>query len=116
MDGSQKLPQRLISPTLAAIHAGHRPHVITLGTAAWMTFIALGRDTHGNELPLNDPLAQRLGQVRGLTDPRGIVENLVTIDSIFGPELPEIDWWRTELIHDVRDLLAGRIPATEKVN
>jgi len=116
MDGSQKLPQRLVSPTLAAIHAGHRPHVITLGTAAWMTFVALGRDTHGHELPLDDPLAKRLGQVRGLSDPRKIVENLVTIESIFGSELPEIDWWRTELIDDVRDLLAGRIPATTKAN
>jgi fructuronate reductase len=116
MDGSQKLPQRLVSPTLAAIHAGHRPHVITLGTAAWMTFVALGRDTHGHELPLDDPLAKRLGQVRGLSDPRKIVENLVTIESIFGSELPEIDWWRTELIDDVGDLLAGRIPATTKAN
>ena len=44
MDGSQKLPQRLVAPALAAIGAGRRPHAITLGLAAWMAYVATGQD------------------------------------------------------------------------
>jgi fructuronate reductase len=110
MDGSQKLPQRLLTPILAAVQAGAEPHAATLGVAAWMAFVALGRDTTGQALPLNDPLADRLGEVHGSTDPQRIVDNLLGVTSIFGAELPEIAWWRTELVHDVRDLLAGCIP------
>jgi len=62
MDGSQKLPQRLVGPALDAINAGRRPHAVTVGVAGWMSFVALGRDRAGTELPLNDPLADRLAQ------------------------------------------------------
>ncbi len=111
MDGSQKLPQRLVGPALDAIRVGRRPHAITLGIAGWMSFVALGRDRHGADLPLNDPLADRLGQVRGVSDPGAVVDDLLSISSIFGRELPEIGWWREELTDDVRDLVAGLTPA-----
>jgi len=114
MDGSQKLPQRLVGPALDAINAGRRPHAVTVGVAGWMSFVALGRDRAGTELPLNDPLADRLAQVRGVTDAGRVVDDLLTIESIFGHELPEIGWWRAELTDDVRDLLAGRTPAVTR--
>jgi fructuronate reductase len=76
-----------------------------------MSFVALGRDRHGADLPLNDPLADRLGQVRGVSDPGAVVDDLLSISSIFGRELPEIGWWREELTDDVRDLVAGLTPA-----
>jgi hypothetical protein len=54
--------------------------------------------------------------VHGSTDAQKIVDNLLDVTTIFGAELPEIAWWRTELVHDVRDLLAGRLPTlTEEV-
>lgn len=111
MDGTQKLRQRLVAPAAAAIEAGLRPHAITLGVAAWMTYVALGYDTNGRPLPLDDPMAERLGQVRGTADAATVVRELLRIESVFGPELPEIAWWRCDLTENVRDLLAGRIPA-----
>jgi fructuronate reductase len=111
MDGSQKLPQRLVAPALAAIGAGRRPHAITLGVAAWMAYVASGRDRHGSALPLDDPMAEVLGPVRGTTDAVTVVDRLLALESVFGPELPEVGWWRSELVDDVRDLLAGRVPA-----
>ena len=111
MDGSQKLPQRLVAPAVAAIEAGRRPHAITLGLAAWMAYVATGQDRDGRPLPLDDPMADILGAVRGTTDAATVVDRLLTIGPIFGPELPELGWWRRELVDDVRDLLAGHIPA-----
>ena len=110
MDGSQKLPQRLVAPALAAIGLGRQPHLITLGIAAWMAYVALGRSAAGSMLPLDDPLAERLGRVRGWTDPGRVVEDLLSIESIFGRELPEIGWWRAELRAQLRELLAGAPP------
>jgi fructuronate reductase len=110
MDGSQKLPQRLVAPAAAAIEAGRRPHAITLGLAAWMAYVATGQDHDGRPLPLDDPMADVLGQVRGTTDAATVVDRLLAVGPIFGPELPELGWWRRELVNDVRDLLAGRIP------
>ena len=110
MDGSQKLPQRLVAPALAAIGLGRQPHLITLGIAAWMAYVALGRSAAGSTLPLDDPLAERLGRVRGWTDPGRVVEDLLSIESIFGRELPEIGWWRAELRAQLRELLAGAPP------
>jgi fructuronate reductase len=111
MDGSQKLPQRLVAPAVAAIGAGRRPHAITLGLAAWMAYVARGEARDGRPLPLDDPMADVLGRVRGTTDAATVVDRLLALEPVFGPELPEIGWWRRELVDDVRNLLAGRVPA-----
>jgi fructuronate reductase len=110
MDGSQKLPQRLIASAAVAIAGGRRPRALTLGVAAWMAYVALGHDTSGRPLPLDDPMADRLSQVRGTGDAAAVVHTLLGIKSVFGSELPEIDWWRRDLESDVRDLLAGHLP------
>ncbi|MGV9714027.1 mannitol dehydrogenase family protein [Gordonia sp. NPDC003424] len=114
MDGSQKLPQRLVSPVAAAIDAGRRPRVLTLGVAGWMTYVALGHDTAGTALPLDDPLSDRLGAVRGMTRAEDIVGSLLDIDAVFGHELPEIGWWKVDLESDVRDLLSGHVPTVHQ--
>jgi fructuronate reductase len=113
MDGSQKLPQRLVTPAVAAIEAGRRPHAITLGLAAWMAYVATGQDRDGRPLPLDDPMADVLGQVRGTTDAATVVDRLLAVEPVFGPEVPELGWWRRELVDDVRNLLAGRVPALD---
>jgi fructuronate reductase len=115
MDGSQKLPQRLVAPALAAIGLGRRPQLITLGIAAWMAYVALGRSAAGAALPLDDPLAERLGRVRGSTDAGRVVDDLLGLESIFGRELPEIGWWRAELRTQLRELLAGAVPGVGAV-
>ena len=75
-----------------------------------MAYVALGHDTSGRPLPLDDPMADRLTQVRGTGDAAAVVHTLLGIKSVFGPELPEIDWWRRDLESDIRDLLAGHLP------
>ena len=100
----------MVAPALAAIGLGREPHLITLGLAAWMAYVARGRGSPA-ELPLDDPLAEQLGEVRGLTDAGRIVDRLLALESVFGTELPAIDSWRAELRSTLRPLLSGALPA-----
>jgi fructuronate reductase len=88
MDGSQKLPQRLLGTVLDRRRAGAEPTVAALGVAAWMRFVSARRSDGGRELTVDDPLAdaivQRLG---GRQDPRRIVDALLSMHEIFGQEL-----------------------------
>jgi fructuronate reductase len=59
MDGSQKLPQRLLLPALDRLRQGHLPSRIALTVAAWMRFL-LRRDERGSPYEISDPLAGRL--------------------------------------------------------
>ena len=59
-----------------------------------MAYVATGQDRDGRPLPLDDPIADVLGQVRGTTDAATVVDRLLAIGPIFGPELPELGWWR----------------------
>ncbi|MGI5185926.1 mannitol dehydrogenase family protein [Dactylosporangium sp. CA-152071] len=58
-DGSQKLPQRLLGTVADRRAAGEVPVYAALVLAAWIRFVG-GRADDGTELPLDDPLADRL--------------------------------------------------------
>ncbi|MCG5218269.1 mannitol dehydrogenase family protein [Streptosporangium sp. KLBMP 9127] len=91
MDGSQKLPLRLLGTARDRLAAGATPSWAALGVAAWMVYVAKGQDVRGRPLPLDDPIADRLRAVAsGVTDPRTLVTRLLAIDSIFGEDLPEV--------------------------
>ena len=54
MDGTQKLPQRIFEPALAAMEAGQDPRAFAFATAAWMRY-ALGVTDTGETYALRDP-------------------------------------------------------------
>ncbi|WP_232533647.1 mannitol dehydrogenase family protein [Plantactinospora sp. KBS50] len=59
MDGSQKLPQRILHTIADLSAAGRSAHWATLVVAAWMRF-ARGYADDGCALTLDDPLAERI--------------------------------------------------------
>jgi fructuronate reductase len=88
MDGSQKLPQRVLHTVLDRRAAGAEPLWGTLIIAAWMRFTG-GRADNGRQLPLDDPLA---GAIRAALDgaggkPAEVVAALFGLDSVFPAEL-----------------------------
>ncbi|MEH0111175.1 mannitol dehydrogenase family protein [Tersicoccus sp. MR15.9] len=111
MDGSQKLPQRLLGTVRDRLAAHEHAPWATLGVAAWMAYVASERDAEGRELPLDDPLADRLGAVRGNTDPAAVVDDLLTVREVFGTDLPDHTVWRDDLVAAVGDLLAAPVAA-----
>ena len=59
MDGSQKIPQRLLATLRERLAAGAGIHQLALGVAAWLHFLR-GRDEGGQSYAIDDPLAPAL--------------------------------------------------------
>src|SRR3954466_1796068 len=59
MDGSQKLPQRLLGTIRDRLRAGAPIERLALGVAAWMRYV-LGIDEAGRPIDLRDPMSARL--------------------------------------------------------
>lgn len=67
MDGSQKLPQRLVATARDRLAAGAPIPLLALGVAGWMRYVT-GRDEQGKAIDVRDPLAVRL---KALADEAG---------------------------------------------
>jgi fructuronate reductase len=82
MDGSRKLPLRLIATLLDARRAGLPHDAPLLALAAWMRFCD-GRDEAGGALPLDDPLAARLRTAAG-GEAAPVARAMLAIGEVFG--------------------------------
>jgi fructuronate reductase len=117
MDGSQKLPQRLLGTVADRRAAGVLPAWAALVIAAWIRFVR-GYADDGRPLPLDDPLADKLrAAVDAAGDaPADLVDALFGISAVFPPELADDDelkslvaeWLGVLARSGVRGALAGR--------
>lgn len=90
MDGSQKLPQRLLGTIRDRLKAGQPIDALALGVAAWMRYVT-GVDETGQPIDLRDPLKDELrarADAAGL-DAARLSTALLGIEAIFGRDLPE---------------------------
>lgn len=62
MDGSQKLPQRLLDTIRDRLRAGHGIDRLCLAVAAWLNYLR-GEDEQGSAYPIQDPIAARLDRL-----------------------------------------------------
>ena len=116
MDGSQKLPQRVLHTIMDRRAAGATPYWATLVVAAWMRFVQ-GVADDGRALPLDDPLAGEIRErlAEAPTTPDGVVTALFGLDSVFPAELAAdetvralVTTWLTALDkHGVEATLGG---------
>ncbi|WP_342362131.1 mannitol dehydrogenase family protein [Terrarubrum flagellatum] len=90
MDGSQKLPQRLLGTIRERLKSGAPIAHLATGVAAWMRYV-MGVDENGKAIEVRDPLADKL---RAAADAAGrdagrLSAALLRFDTIFGSDLPE---------------------------
>lgn len=89
MDGSQKLPQRILNTIRDRIRTGASYDRLALAVAAWMTY-ASGKTLTGESIDVRDPLAERTAEIA--RNAHGNAEKLVSgflnISEIFGTDLP----------------------------
>jgi fructuronate reductase len=108
MDGSQKLPQRLLGTVRDNLAAGRSIELLTLAVAGWMRYVA-GSDEAGREIKVSDPLAADFARIAGMHrgDPAALAAGLLSLRAIFGEDLPaeprftsKVAAWLSQLFRD----------------
>lgn len=107
MDGSQKLPQRLLgtirdclSRRLPIAHAA-------LGVAAWMRYVT-GIDEQGGAIEIKDPLAHHFQSIWKSADGsvRYLLDGLLGMPEVFGSDLHQNEFFRATLERHLTSLFA----------
>ena len=98
MDGSQKLPQRLLGTIRDRLAQGASIERTALGVAAWMRYVA-GVDERGQQIDVRDPLGERL---RAIVDAAGnvppkLADGFLNVREVFGDDLPQSERLRSAL-------------------
>jgi fructuronate reductase len=90
MDGSQKLPQRLLGTVRDRLSGGACIGRLSLGVAAWMRYVT-GIDEKGAPIDVRDPMSSRLRELadRAGGSPERLARELFAMREIFGDELPQ---------------------------
>jgi fructuronate reductase len=87
MDGSQKLPQRLLATAVALVERGREPEAVALGVAAWMRWQG-GRTDAGESYVVDDPLASSTARLLAQSeDPAEQVRALMSLEAVFPERL-----------------------------
>jgi fructuronate reductase len=106
MDGSQKLPMRLLGTIRDRRRAGAEPVVASLGVAAWMRFVSVRRSEAGRALTVDDPLADAIAKrLGGREEPEAVVDALLSMTQIFDEALAGDSAWRAMLIDHLDALI-----------
>ncbi len=106
MDGTQKLPQRLLDAIRWHLARGSRFDCLALGVAGWMRYVG-GRDEQGKPIAISDPLRERLAAlVAGSEEGRPRVLALLQLDSVFGHDLPDSPDFVRAVSHAYHQLLS----------
>ncbi|HVL72205.1 MAG TPA: mannitol dehydrogenase family protein [Beijerinckiaceae bacterium] len=113
MDGSQKLPQRLLGTARDLLARGAPiPHV-ALGIAGWMRYVA-GTDERGRPIDVRDPLSERLRRLvgeAGLSAER-LAPALLGVREIFADDLPRDPRFAAPVTAALGSLIARGAAAT----
>ena len=84
MDGSQKLPQRLVAPWRARLERGLASPTIELAVAAWMAW-QRGADMQDRRFAVDDPLAETTAMAWAIApDADAAAARLLALREVFG--------------------------------
>lgn len=87
MDGSQKLPQRILTQLAEGLAAGRAMSGLTLAVAAWMRYVG-GTDEKGAAIDVRDPMAEKLKALSdAASQPREKALALLDVAEVFPAEL-----------------------------
>jgi len=115
MDGSQKLPQRLLGTIRDRIATATSFNRLVLAVAGWMRYI-LGRDEKGNPIEIRDPLAEVYRKISlesgmlqketpSVTSINAYISQILSIKEIFGVDLPDNPHFRNAVTREFEKLM-----------
>lgn len=112
MDGTQKLPQRLLEPATIALGRGASLDAYAFAVAAWMRY-CLGMNDKGETYALRDP---REAEIAALLqgsgrDAASIVDRLLGLPGLFPDDLSGSPEWRFAVTQRLQAMLADGMRA-----
>lgn len=119
MDGSQKLPQRLLGAIRERRADGAHPLVGALCVAAWMRALGASHDDAGRPLAISDPMGERIARlVDRPVAAETIARDVLAVREVFGDGLADDDelvaavagWYAVLLDHGAL-AAAAQLPA-----
>lgn len=118
MDGSQKLPQRLLGTIRERLAAGLPIPLLALAVAAWLRY-AGGVDEAGRPIDVRDPMAAELRRRLDAAGPGPAAQlrAVLAIEAVFGADLPQDARFTAAVEEAYRSLLAhGARAAASRVS
>ncbi|MGF0539100.1 mannitol dehydrogenase family protein [Agrobacterium sp. ES01] len=118
MDGSQKLPQRILGTIAENLDAGRTPKGLCLAVAAWMRYVG-GTDEKGNAIDVRDPLSADLKALSdGASSAEGKVDAILAVRKIFPETLASNPIFRDALVQSYKGLVekGARVMAKERTD
>ena len=107
MDGSQKLPQRLLGTLTDNLVAGRPIRGLALAVAAWIAYTS-GTDERGEPIDVRDPLGDRLREAGARhADASERAMAFLALDAVFPGNLAKDERFRAAL-REAADALAGK--------
>jgi fructuronate reductase len=99
MDGTQKLPQRLLATIKERLDAGASIRRLALVVAGWMRYVA-GVDEQGHAIDVRDPLAPKLAAIAATAggDATKLAAGLLGLAQAFPVELASNSRFRSQVI------------------
>ena len=118
MDGTQKLPQRLLGTIRDRLEKGQPIQRLALGVAAWMRYVT-GIDEQGQPIDVKDPHAARLRQIADGAgrDAEKLASGLLSVQEVFGSDLPANPAFTGPVINHLKSLLeVGAAETVRRLN
>jgi len=88
MDGSQKLPQRMLEGIRVHLERGSAWPLLALGVAGWIRYVS-GTDERGNAIDVRDPLSDKIRMAVEASSDADRVNALVALSEVFGDALAQ---------------------------
>ncbi len=113
MDGSQKLPQRLLGTVRDRIAAGAAYRHLALAVAGWIRY-ASGVDEAGRPIVVSDPMAATFAGIVAQcgNDPARIADAFLDLGTVFGADLRTHSDFRAAVGRNVVSLFRNGVRAT----
>ena len=107
-DSTQKIPQRFLGTARDRLAMGLPLGRLAMGIAGFI-YYAGGVDRHGRSLELKDPLASELSNrlANAAPDAAAKVEAVLSLDKVFGSELPHQPAFRVAVVEAYTSLAVG---------
>lgn len=112
MDGTEKLPQRLLEPAVETLEQGGDLRPFAFAVGAWMRYCT-GRDEAGNTYTLRDPRQDQIAKiVAAAGDAEALVAGLHALPGLFPEKLLANEHWTPLVTYIVSRFISEGVRAT----